>query len=188
MWYHLIYIISTYLVRLFAGGRHFSGEFPQEVLRSAPRDLGHIFGIVRATCRVRDDDAFLAAAAALLPRPLFVLGEQLALLLEELGLAEAFLEAGSALEGRWRVWGRARELELVSQQIFRALLAYSRWILIAERPPLPFRYLAHCALTRECSSSGKIYATRVQRHFTPTFLPRTCLKEIHKLLITCVNR
>lgn len=109
---HLMYIISMYLVRLFAGGRHFGGEFSQEVPRSAPRDLSHTFGIVRATCRV-GDNAFLAAVLFL--RPLFVLGKQLALLLEELGLAEAFLEAGCALEGRRRVWGRARELELVPQ-------------------------------------------------------------------------
>lgn len=164
-----MWIICTYLIRLLAGRRHFSGEFPEEVLRSVPRDLCHTSGIV-VTCGIRGDDAFLVAAA-LLPR-LFVLREQLALLLEEFGFAEAFLEADGALEGRRRTWGRSRELELVPQQIFRALVTNSWWILIAERSPLPFRYLAHRVLTRECSSSKGSYAPRVRRHFTPTSLER----------------
>lgn len=134
-------IIRTYLVYTFARGRHFDGEFPQEVL-GAPRDssvLGEV--IARATCGTGGD----ALLVALLLRPLLVLREQLALLLEELRLAETLLEAGGALEGRRRARGRARELQLVPQQVLRAFVAYSRGVLVAKRPPLTLRHLAHRA-------------------------------------------
>jgi len=159
-------IVPTYLARLFARGRHFDGEFPQEILGA--RGVGRTPGIVvRATCGAGSDA--ILGVAVLLSCPLLVLREQLALLLEELRLTEAFLEAGGALESRRRAGGRARELELVPQQVLRALVAYSRRILVAERPALALWYLAHRALTRECPSPRENRAAHVQRHFTRTF-------------------
>lgn len=133
----------TYLVHTFARGRHFDAEFPQEVL-GAPCDSSRASTLLLeiATCRTGGGALLLVA---FLPRPLLVLREQFALLLEELRLAEALLEADGALDGRRRARGRARELQLVPQQILRALVAYSRGILVAERPTLALRHLAHCA-------------------------------------------
>jgi len=102
--------IFTYLIGLFVGGRHFGGEFPQEIL-GAPHDGRTSGSVVCITCKNRTGVLF---PAILFSRALFVLREQLALLLEELRFAEALFETGGALQGRRRARGRARKLELVS--------------------------------------------------------------------------
>ena len=91
-------IVRTYLARLLARGRHFGGEFLREILDAR----GRTPGIIVHTYGARDD-AFLTVAIL---RPLLMFREQFALLLEELRLAEALLEADGALEGRRRARGR----------------------------------------------------------------------------------